>query len=132
MYLRRNDIVLVIKGKDRLKSGKIIRVDRKLNRVVVEGVNMVKRHVKAREKVPGGILTSERSVSSSNVRLLERPEDATMSAVSLPARVAKKMKKSVAATTTKASATAKHDDAKKKISQKTKPETKVTKATTKK
>lgn len=94
MYLRRNDHVLVLKGKDRLKSGKIIRVDREANRVVVEGVNMVKRHKKAQGNVPGGILTSEASINASNVRLLERPDTEGMTTSPLPGRVARRMAKS--------------------------------------
>ena len=93
MYLRRNDIVLVTRGKDRLKRGKILRVDREANRIVVEGVNIVKRHKKASGNVPGGILPSEAAISASNVRLLERPETQGMSAGSLPARVLKRMKR---------------------------------------
>jgi ribosomal protein L24 len=94
MYLRRNDLVLVTKGKDRLKTGKVLRVDRDANRIVVEGVNIVKRHKKARDGAPGGILASEASISASNVRVVERPDTQGMAATPLPGRVARRMQKS--------------------------------------
>lgn len=137
MYLRRNDIVLVLKGKDRLKTGKIMRVLRDKNRIVVEGVGIVTRHVKARDNAPGGILKSEGSISASNVRLIERPEDPSMSATNLPARVAKRVKKSVAASTSKSSVKAKKDEKKakkddKKAEKSEKESTKESKTTDKK
>ena len=96
MYLRRHDIVLVLKGKDRLKTGKILRVNREANRIVVEGVALVKRHKKSQCNVPGGILTSESSISAANVRLIERPDTAGMTGAKLPGRVLKRMKGALA------------------------------------
>lgn len=104
MYLRRNDIVLVLTGKDRLKTGKILRVDRTAGRIVVENVNIVKRHKKAQGNVPGGILASEASINASNVRLLERPDTEGMSAHPLPGRVARRMTKTKKAATSSAEA----------------------------
>ena len=65
---RRNDQVVVIAGDDRGKSGKILKVDREKNRVIVEKVNFVKRHTKSRGTGrQGGILEREAPVTMSNV-----------------------------------------------------------------
>ena len=66
--LRRGDVVKVIAGKDKKKQGKILVVDRKRNRVVVEGINMIKKHQKPnRQRQQGGIVQKEASIHASNV-----------------------------------------------------------------
>ncbi len=71
MNIRRNDTVLVIAGKDRNKKGKVHRVLPDDNRVLVEGVNFIKRHTKARPGVKqSGIVEREAPISLSNVMLL--------------------------------------------------------------
>ena len=68
--LKKNDNVTVLAGKEKGKSGKIIRVDREKNRVYIEKVNMIKRHIKPRSaQEPGGIIDKEASVNISNVAL---------------------------------------------------------------
>jgi len=68
MNIKRNDMVKVIAGKDRGKQGKVVRALPKKSRVLVEGVNMVKRHVKPHGKnQKGGILDKEMSIHVSNV-----------------------------------------------------------------
>lgn len=104
MLIRRNDIVLVLSGKDRLKTGKVLRVVPSTGRIVVEGVGIVKRHVKARGNVPGGILSSEAPISASSVRLLERPDTQGMAATKLPASVLKRMKNAPKSTPAKTAA----------------------------
>lgn len=65
---RRNDQVVVISGDDRGKSGRILKVVRAKNRVIVEKVNFVKRHTKARGPGrQGGILEREAAIHMSNV-----------------------------------------------------------------
>ena len=69
MKIKRGDMVKVITGRDRGKEGKVIRVIPSKDRVLVEGVNMVKRHVKARsQKQKGGIIEKEASLHVSNVK----------------------------------------------------------------
>ncbi|MHB1546514.1 MAG: 50S ribosomal protein L24 [bacterium] len=69
--LKKNDNVLVLAGKEKGKSGKIIRVDREKNRVFIEKVNMIKRHIKPKSaQEPGGIIDKEASVNISNVGLI--------------------------------------------------------------
>ena len=71
MKIKKNDLVIVITGKDRNKTGKVLQVLPKEAKVLVEGINMLTKHVKARDGVPGGIMKSERPVNASNVMLID-------------------------------------------------------------
>ncbi len=65
------DTVQVITGKDKGKEGKVIRIDHKKNRVIVEGVNMLTKHNKVSQRNPnGGIIHLEGSIDLSNVMLV--------------------------------------------------------------
>lgn len=69
--LKKGDIVKVIAGKDKGKDGKIIAVDHKNNRVVVEGVNMITKHTKpSAANQQGGIIHQEGPLDVSNVMYL--------------------------------------------------------------
>lgn len=82
--IRKGDEVVVVAGADAGTRGKVLRVDRKLNRVVVEGVNRIKRHQRPTQKNPqGGIVEREAAIHVSNVMLW----DTTASA---PTRVGRK------------------------------------------
>ena len=71
MKIRKNDTVIIIAGKDKGKSGKVRRAFSKENRVVVEGLNMIKRHSRARRATrQAGIIELESPVRLSNVMLL--------------------------------------------------------------
>ncbi|HEX77300.1 MAG TPA: 50S ribosomal protein L24 [Dehalococcoidia bacterium] len=71
MKIRKGDNVLIIKGKDRGKSGKVRRALPQDNRVVVEGLNMVKRHSRARGIMrQAGIIQREAPIDVSKVMLL--------------------------------------------------------------
>jgi large subunit ribosomal protein L24 len=77
MKLRTDDEVIVISGKDKGKTGKIIRVDRSRDRVYVEGINIVKRHQRPNPGRPNarvGVIEREGPVHVSNVALLD-PKD---------------------------------------------------------
>ena len=77
MKLRRDDQVVVISGKDKGKTGKIIRVDRSKDRVYVEGINIVKRHQRPNPGRPNaqvGVIEREGPVHVSNVALVD-PKD---------------------------------------------------------
>ena len=77
MKLRTDDEVVVISGKDKGKTGKIIRVDRKKDRVYVEGINIIKRHTRpnpARPNAQVGVIEREGPVHVSNVALVD-PKD---------------------------------------------------------
>ena len=70
--VRKNDTVIVTTGKDSGKRGRVLRVLPDKGRVVVEGVNLIKRHTKAnpQKQVKGGIVEREASVHASNVQLI--------------------------------------------------------------
>jgi len=78
LSIRKGDLVLVISGKDRGVKGKIIEVYPESERVIVEGVNRIKRHTKvgqnARGAKTGGIITTEAPIHVSNVQIID-PED---------------------------------------------------------
>ena len=70
--IKSGDTVLVISGRDRGKSGEVIRVDKKHQRVMVDGVNVVKRHVGTRRGVTQtGIIEGEAPIHISNVVLVD-------------------------------------------------------------
>src|SRR6476620_6396777 len=70
--LRKNDNVLVITGKDRGKKGRILKVLPEKNRLIVEGVNLIKRHTKPNpgKNIKGGVVQREASLHASNVQLV--------------------------------------------------------------
>lgn len=71
MKIQKNDNVLIIAGKDRGKKGKVHSVDAEKQRVVVSGVNMIKRHQKAgRVRTQAGIIQREAPLQISNVMLV--------------------------------------------------------------
>lgn len=71
IIFRKDDKVKVIAGKDKGKIGKILKIDRKKNRVLVENINMVKRHSRpSAQNRQGGIVESEATVHVSNVMLM--------------------------------------------------------------
>jgi large subunit ribosomal protein L24 len=65
--LVRGDLVRVMRGNDKGKQGRVTRVLRERDAVVIEGVNLVKRHVKATAQRPGGILEVEAPMHASKV-----------------------------------------------------------------
>lgn len=70
--MKKGDLVEVIAGKDKGKQGKILGLLVEKSRVLVEGVNRVKRHTKPSQKSPqGGIIEKEAAVHSSNVMLVD-------------------------------------------------------------
>ena len=74
MRLRTDDEVIVISGKDKGKTGKILRVDPQKERVYVEGLNIVKRHQRptaGRPNAPVGVIEKEGPIHVSNVALVD-------------------------------------------------------------
>ena len=71
MKIKKGDTVKVIAGKDKDKTGKVVSVDVKNNRVVVEGVNMITKHEKpSMSNQQGGIVNKEAPIDASNVMLV--------------------------------------------------------------
>lgn len=77
--IKRNDQVLVIAGKDKGKRGRVLRVIVDKNRVLVEGIGIVKKHTKAnpQRNIAGGILQQEAPIHVSNVMLLDSDGNVT-------------------------------------------------------
>ena len=65
--IKKGDKVVVLAGRDKGKSGEVLRVVRADNRVIVQGVNMMKRHTQPRPGEPGGIVEKEGAIHISNV-----------------------------------------------------------------
>lgn len=71
MQIRKNDSVIVIGGKERGKTGKVLRVMSDKDAVIIERLNMVKRHTKPRgPQQPGGIVEKEAAIHASNIMIL--------------------------------------------------------------
>jgi large subunit ribosomal protein L24 len=66
-HVRKNDLVMVTAGKDKGKTGKVLRIVKKKDRLIVEKINMIKRHVKPSQKSKGGIMERESPIHVSNV-----------------------------------------------------------------
>jgi large subunit ribosomal protein L24 len=74
LKIRRDDDVVVISGKDRGKTGKVLKVDPKKQRVTVEGINIVKRHQRPLPNAPqveAGVIEREGPIHVSNVQLID-------------------------------------------------------------
>jgi len=67
LKIKKGDKVVVISGRDKGKSGEVLRVLVAENRAVVQGVNMVKRHTRPRPGEPGGIVEKESAIHVSNI-----------------------------------------------------------------
>ena len=73
MKLKKNDIVKVITGKYKGQKGRVIKIIKDKNRVVVEGINNIKKHTKPSQENPqGGIIEKEASIHCSNVLFMEK------------------------------------------------------------
>jgi large subunit ribosomal protein L24 len=71
MHIRKNDSVMVIAGRERRKTGKVLRVMPKDDAAIIERVNMVKRHTRGRgPQQPGGIVEKEAPIPLSNLMLM--------------------------------------------------------------
>ena len=67
LKIKKNDTVIVLSGDDKGKIGVVKQAMPKENKVIVEGVNLVKRHTKPSQTNPGGIVTKEAAIDVSNV-----------------------------------------------------------------
>lgn len=87
MHIKKDDMVVVIAGKDKGKEGKVLQAIPKQERVIVEGVNMVTKHQKPNQRLQtGGIIHQEAPIHVSNVMILDPKEKK-------PTRVASKVLK---------------------------------------
>ena len=77
MKLKKGNLVKVITGKDKNKSGEIIEIKNKLNKAKVKGVNIVKKHLKATKEKKGGIISKENFIHLSNLAIVENKKGTT-------------------------------------------------------
>ena len=73
LKIKKGDLVKIIAGKDKDKEGKVIAVDRKKNKLLIEGINMVTKHAKpSMTNQQGGIIHQEAMIDASNVMYLHK------------------------------------------------------------
>lgn len=89
--LRKGDRVVVIRGNDKGKQGKIVRVIPERDMVVIEGINLVKKHLSATPQRPGGILEVEAPLHASKVMPLD-PETGKRTRVKMQVKDGKKVR----------------------------------------
>ena len=71
MILKKGTQVKIISGKDKGKTGEILEINRKLNKVKVKAINMIKRHLKPTKENKGGIISKESFIHQSNVKNID-------------------------------------------------------------
>ena len=74
MNLKKGNLVKVLTGNDKGKSGEIIEIINGLNKAKVKGINIVKKHLKTTKEKKGGIVSKENFIHLSNLKLLENKE----------------------------------------------------------
>ena len=71
MIFKKGSQVKVITGKDKGKTGEILEINRKLNKVKIKSINMIKRHTKPTKENKGGIISKENFIHQSNIMTLD-------------------------------------------------------------
>ena len=71
MVLKKGTQVKVISGKDKGKTGEILEINKKLNKVKIKAINMVKRHTKPTKEKKGGIVSKESFIHQSNIKNID-------------------------------------------------------------
>ena len=71
MIIKKGIQVKIITGKDKGKTGEILEIDRKQNKVKVKSINMVKKHLKHTKENKGGIITKENFINLSNIKNID-------------------------------------------------------------
>ncbi len=71
MILKKGTQVKIISGKDKGKTGEILEIDRKLEKVKVKSINMIKRHLKPTKENKGGIISKESFIHQSNIKNID-------------------------------------------------------------
>jgi large subunit ribosomal protein L24 len=71
MILKKGIQVKIISGKDKGKTGEILEINRKLNKIKVKSINMIKKHLKPTKENKGGIISKENFIHLSNVKSID-------------------------------------------------------------
>ena len=77
MNLKKGNLVKVLTGKDKNKSGEIIEIIKTLNKAKVKGINIVKKHLKTTKEKKGGIISKENFIHLSNLMMVENDKNKT-------------------------------------------------------
>jgi large subunit ribosomal protein L24 len=72
MILKKGIQVKIISGKDKGKTGEILEINRKLNKIKIKSINMIKKHLKPTKENKGGIVSKENFIHQSNVKNLDQ------------------------------------------------------------
>ena len=72
MMLKKGTQVKIISGKDKGKTGEILEINRKLNKIKIKSINMIKKHLKPTKENKGGIVSKESFIDQSNVKNLDQ------------------------------------------------------------
>ena len=75
MVLKKGTQVKIISGKYKGKTGEILEINRKLNKVKVKSINMIKKHTKPTKEKKGGIISKESFIHQSNVKNIDEKKD---------------------------------------------------------
>ncbi len=70
MILKKGIQVKIISGKDKGKTGEVLEINRKLNKVKIKSINMIKKHLKPTKENKGGIVSKENFINLSNLKLI--------------------------------------------------------------
>ena len=71
MILKKGTQIKVIAGKDKGKTGEILEINRKLNKIKIKAINMIKRHTKPTKENKGGVISKESFIHQSNVKNID-------------------------------------------------------------
>ena len=71
MFFKKGTQVKVISGKDKGKTGEILEIDRKKNKVKIKSINMIKKHLKPTKENKGGIISKENFIHLSNIKNID-------------------------------------------------------------
>ena len=71
MIIKKGTQVKIITGKDKGKTGEILEINKKLNKVKVKSINMIKRHLKPTKENKGGIISKESFIHQSNIKNID-------------------------------------------------------------
>ena len=72
MNLKKGTQVKILSGKDKGKTGEILEIDRKRDRLKIKAINMIKRHLKPTKENKGGIISKENFIHQSNVKNIDK------------------------------------------------------------
>ena len=76
MFFKKGTQVKIISGKDKGKTGEILEINRKLNKIKVKSINMMKKHLKPTKENKGGIVSKENFIHQSNVKNIDQNKKA--------------------------------------------------------